>query len=101
MTCIQCDKSFEAKRKTARFCSALCKLQFNRGKVSVSPEIVSVSVSVSKPVSVSEEIDPRTDPRKTFLSEKTLKTLSEEDREQYERYLNEDFAFTPNWIARL
>ena len=74
MKCKSCNVEFEAKRASAKYCSDKCKLDFNRGrdtvsvskkdtlsvskdKVSVSSERVSVSkdtVSVSNPeVSVS------------------------------------------------
>ena len=33
VTCKNCHEEFEAKRKTARFCSDLCRVTFNRKKV--------------------------------------------------------------------
>jgi len=47
--CKTCNKEFEAKRSSAKFCSNKCKLACRRGEVSVSK----VSVSPKKEVSVS------------------------------------------------
>lgn len=35
VNCKQCGKSFEAKRKTAQFCSDLCRVNFNNGKIPI------------------------------------------------------------------
>ena len=89
MLCIQCNKEFKGLRSTARFCSGACKLNFNRGKVSVS----SLSVSLKEDLSVS-------DPRKLLLSKKQIEELGTEDRELYQRYLDEIYSFVPSWIRR-
>ena len=47
LTCIKCNKEFEAKRKTAKFCSTKCKLAYHRHKVSVSNKDKQVSVSLN------------------------------------------------------
>lgn len=35
--CLKCDKEFEAQRSSAKFCSAKCRVEFNRA-VGVEPE---------------------------------------------------------------
>lgn len=60
MKCKSCNVEFEAKRASAKYCSDKCKLDFNRGRdtvsvskkdtLSVSKDTVSVS---SEPLSVS------------------------------------------------
>ena len=46
MKCIQCNQEFKSKRKTAKFCSAKCRMAFSR--VSVTKGEVSVTDSVLK-----------------------------------------------------
>lgn len=55
MKCINCNKEFEAKRETAKFCSSKCRLAFHRSKDSVS---MNAKVSVSQ-VSVSQTDEER------------------------------------------
>ena len=65
MKCLNCQKEFISKRSTAKFDTVKCKLAYHRG--------LSVSDSVSKPLSVSEESD----------------TVKKE--------VARDNSFTPNW----
>lgn len=53
--CIICDKEFEAKRETAKFCSDKCKLAYHRSKVSVSNDTLNNNDTLNK-VSVSNDI---------------------------------------------
>ncbi len=50
MKCLQCNKEFEAKRSTKRYCSAVCRVTASR---SVTEKVVSVTNSVM--VSVTPE----------------------------------------------
>uniref|UniRef100_A0A6H1ZYI0 Uncharacterized protein n=1 Tax=viral metagenome TaxID=1070528 RepID=A0A6H1ZYI0_9ZZZZ len=54
MICIQCKTEYEAIRATSKFCSAKCRVYYNRG-VSVTDKSLSVTDSVTKPVTVKEE----------------------------------------------
>jgi len=44
MICLNCKKEFSAKRSTAKFCSAKCKLAYHRGSISVSDDTVTDTV---------------------------------------------------------
>ena len=57
MICIQCNKEFEAKRTTAKYCSVNCRIKASRVSVSdsVSESLVSVSNDTVK-VSVSQSV---------------------------------------------
>ncbi len=54
MTCAQCGKSFESKRKDAKFCSPKCRVTFNRNKKE--------PVSVTEPESVTDNVTDNTPP---------------------------------------
>jgi len=53
MVCEQCGREFESKRDTARYCSPACRVKASRVSVTDSP--LSVTVSVTKPLSVTQE----------------------------------------------
>lgn len=57
MQCTLCGKEFEAKRSTARFCSAKCRVAHNRLSVTKSVTINPVSVTKDSvtPLSVTEQ----------------------------------------------
>jgi len=64
MVCEQCGREFESKRDTARYCSPACRVKASRVSVTDSPLSVTVSVTVSvtdeqvsvtKPLSVTQE----------------------------------------------
>ena len=57
MVCEQCGREFESKRDTARYCSPACRVKASRVSVTDSPlsVTVSVTVSVTKPLSVTQE----------------------------------------------
>ena len=44
--CVQCGKEYEAKRSTSSYCSAKCKQEFYRNRITVTPVTVK-SVSVT------------------------------------------------------
>jgi len=54
MRCKNCQKEFQNKRKTARFCSATCRKDFWRKKDSVAVSVPKRGDSVTKPVSVTK-----------------------------------------------
>ncbi len=49
VTCKQCGNGFQAARSSARFCSAKCKVRWNRQAVTVTPE-PDVTVTIPAPV---------------------------------------------------
>src|SRR3990167_7046646 len=106
MQCIQCKKEYESKRKTARFCSSKCRLlafrTFNDSvsKDSVSPLSVSSEPVTDKPVSVTPEQAPVPD-KHIYLTEKQISGLDDHHKELYERYITQEYAFTPNWVLNL
>jgi len=60
MICEQCGREFESKRATARYCSPACRVKASRVSVTDSPLSVTVTVtdeqvSVTKPLSVTQE----------------------------------------------
>lgn len=107
--CKQCNNPFEASRSTALFCSERCKKIAQRsgtndelsGTVTGTKELTGTELagqSLEGQVSGTVSVSPQTDPRKVLLTKEQLSKLSEGDKELYERYLNTDFSFTPNWI---
>jgi len=105
MKCIVCGKEFEAKRKTARFCSEACK---QKNKVSVSNN---VGVSVSKrdfsvsndtvKVSVSNPLKRITRPpvraSQEWLASDGYKDLIEELEKKPIEQLEKENYFVPAW----
>lgn len=60
MKCLNCQKEFENKRKSAKFCSPRCRVYFNR-KDSVTVSVAKEEVSVTKeeePVTLKKQRQP-------------------------------------------
>lgn len=46
-SCLFCKNEFVSKRKSAQFCSPVCRVMFHRKQVSVTKDIISVTESVT------------------------------------------------------
>ena len=74
MKCIQCNQEFKSKRKTAKFCSDLCRKRHSR---SVTKKEVSVT-NGDKPVSVTEN-EALSVPLSPVVTDKDLKDYTAQD----------------------
>lgn len=66
MKCVNCDKEFENKRKSARFCSNKCRVYFNRGKDSVTDSVTDSLVSVTDIITTKEDVYTKVGKHKDF-----------------------------------
>ena len=62
--CTVCNKEFEAKRVSAKFCSSTCRSQFNRVSVAENVSVAPISVANA---TVTATIKPPVDTEKTAM----------------------------------
>ncbi|HQV53968.1 MAG TPA: recombinase RecA [Chitinophagaceae bacterium] len=65
VNCLECGKSFEAQRSSAKFCSANCRVKFNNKEPIIVPEI---PVIIPKTELVVDEVGLKEKPSKKILS---------------------------------
>jgi len=69
MKCYTCQKEFESKRTDAKFCSASCRVTFNRNKVSVTDKSVTDNPVSSVTDKVKINVVPKDEWRRDYLEE--------------------------------